>query len=145
MSPSSSDSLTVVLYSDDPRVREQVRMAVGRRPAPDLPRVEWLETATVEEVLLAVDAGGVSLCVLDGEAWPTGGMGIARQLKNEIADCPPCLVVTGRDDDHWLARWSQADAVLTHPVDALAAADAVARLLRQRLAALPVRQGRTGR
>lgn len=130
MSP-SADQHTVLVFSDDPAVREQVRLAVGPRPASDL-QVGYVDAASQEEVLLAVDRGGVDLCVLDGEAWPTGGMGVCRQLKMEVRDCPPCLVITARHDDHWLARWSQADGVLTHPLDAFDAAAVVAALLRQR-------------
>jgi DNA-binding response OmpR family regulator len=127
----TADQHTVLVYSDDPAVREQVRLAVGPRPASDVP-LRYVDAASQEEVLLAVDGGGVDLCVLDGEAWPTGGMGVCRQLKVEVRDCPPCVVITGRHDDHWLARWSQADSVLTHPLDAFDAAAAVAALLRQR-------------
>ena len=35
-------------------------------------------------------------------------MGIAKQLKDEIENCPPVLVLTGRADDAWLASWSRA-------------------------------------
>ena len=34
--------------------------------------------------------------VLDGEAQPAGGMGMCRQLKDEIHRCPPVLVLIGR-------------------------------------------------
>ena len=43
-----------------------------------------------------MDAGGIALAILDGEAAPAGGMGIAKQLKDEIFNCPPVLVLTGR-------------------------------------------------
>ena len=76
--------------------RERVKLAVGRRPAPGLPRVEWLECATEPAVIAAMDANRVDVAVLDGEATPAGGMGIARQLKDEIYRCPPILVLTGR-------------------------------------------------
>ena len=33
--------MTVLVYSDDVDTRDAVKMAIGRRPAPDLPRVEW--------------------------------------------------------------------------------------------------------
>lgn len=131
MSP-TGDHHTVLVYSDDPAVREQVRLSVGPRPAPDLGTVRYVDAASQEEVLLAVDEGGVDLCVLDGEAWPSGGIGVCRQLKVELRDCPPCVVITGRHDDHWLARWSEADGVLTHPLDAFDAAAVVAALLRER-------------
>ena len=44
-------------------------------------------------------------CVLDGEAVPAGGLGLARQVKDEIYGCPPVLVLIGRPQDSWLAAW----------------------------------------
>ena len=128
---------TVLVFSDDPAVRERIRMAVGRRPAADVGQVRYLEASTGAEVVAAVDAGGVDLLLLDGEAQPTGGMGISRQLKNEIADCPLICLVLARKDDRWLANWSQADATLSHPLDPLHAAEVVADLLRRRAGSLP--------
>lgn len=130
----------VVVYSDDPAVRGQVTTAVGRRPAPDLGRVQWVECATGPEVIARLDRGGVDLVVLDGEAWPTGGMGLAKQMKDELEDCPPTLVLIARNDDAWLATWSLADAVLPHPVDAPALTTAVAEQLRRRESRVPVRR-----
>lgn len=130
----------VLVYSDDPNVRGQVTGAVGRRPAPDLGRVEWAECATGPEVIARLDRGGVDLAILDGEAWPTGGMGLAKQMKDEIKDCPPSLVLIARRDDAWLATWSLADAVLPHPIDAPALTTAVAEQLRRRESRVPVRR-----
>jgi DNA-binding response OmpR family regulator len=126
---------TVLVYSDDKNVREQVRLATGRRPAADVPQVEFLECATQPAVLAALEQGGIDVCVLDGEAVPSGGMGICRQIKDEIFRCPPVLLLIGRPDDRWLATWSRADAVVTHPIDPAVLADALAGLLRNRLAA----------
>ncbi|MCW2569191.1 MAG: hypothetical protein JWN54_3288 [Mycobacterium sp.] len=128
---------TVLVFSDDPAVRERIRMAVGRRPAADVGQVRYLEASTGAEVVAAVDAGGVDLLLLDGEAHPTGGMGLSRQLKNEIDDCPLICLVLARKDDRWLANWSQADATLAHPLDPLHAAEVVADLLRRRAGSLP--------
>lgn len=135
---------TVIAYSDDPAVRDAIRTAVGRRPAPDLGRVEWAECATGPDLIRLVDNGGVDLVVLDGEAWPTGGLGLARQLKDELVDAPPTVVLIARRDDRWLATWSMADAVLTLPIDPPTLTDACAELLRQRESGLPVRRS-TGR
>ena len=123
--------VTVLLYSDDITTRDAVRAAVGRRPARDVEVVRWHECATGPAVVEAADAGGYDLLVLDGEATPTGGLGLARQLKNEIFHCPPILVLTGRPQDAWLAGWSLADDVVPHPLDPAALADAVARLARR--------------
>ena len=76
-----------------------------------------------------MDRGGVDLAILDGEAVP-GGMGLCRQLKDEIRRCPPLLVLTGRPDDAWLATWSRADGVVGHPVDPVRLPAVVAELLR---------------
>jgi DNA-binding response OmpR family regulator len=131
-------TMTVLLYRDDVNTREKVRLAVGRRPTAELPRITWLECATEPAVISAMDAGGIDLAILDGEAVPAGGMGICRQLKDEIFQCPPVLVLTGRVQDNWLAAWSRADAAVAHPIDPIVLVDAVAVLLRRRLAKLPV-------
>ena len=130
----------VVVYSDDPKVRDAVRTALGRRPAPDLGRVEFLEASQGDDLIRLVDKGGIDLVVLDGEAWPTGGMGLSKQMKDELTDCPPTLVLIARKDDAWLASWSLADAVLPHPIDAFALIEAASELLRAREARLPVRR-----
>jgi CheY-like chemotaxis protein len=131
---------SVLVYSDDPAFRDAVRLAVGRRPSPDLDRVEIVEALTGADVLAAVDAGGVDVVVVDGEARPTGGFGLAKQLKDELEDAPPVLIFTARQDDSWLAQWALADAVLPLPVDPPAACDAVVALLKHRAEALPVRR-----
>jgi DNA-binding response OmpR family regulator len=126
----STPSTTVLVFSHRPEVREAIINAVGRRPATDLPRVRYIEVGTIADVLAEMDEGGVDLAILDGEAQPTGGMGLSRQLKNEIKDCPPIIVAVRRKDDRWLATWSQADAVLVHPLDPLTAAETVAEVMR---------------
>jgi DNA-binding response OmpR family regulator len=123
---------TVLVYSDDSNTREQVRLATGRRPAPDVPVVEFLECATPAAVLKELDRGGVDVCVLDGESAPMGGMGLCRQIKDEIFDCPPSLVLIGRPQDAWLATWSRAEAAVTLPVDPVEFATALAALLREK-------------
>ena len=129
---------TVLVFSQRAEVRAAVRTALGRSPAADVGPLTYVECATGDEVVAAVDAGGIDLCVLDGEAQPTGGMGISRQLAHEIADCPALVVLIARQADRWLAHWSMADATLAYPVDPLVAADVVAELLRDRAAQRPV-------
>ncbi len=136
-SPVAHETLNVLVFSHRPEVREAIVMAVGRRPAPDLPRVRFHEASGIAEVLQAADAGEIDLAILDGEAQPTGGMGLSRQLKNEIDDCPPIIVVVRRRDDRWLATWSQADADVSHPLDPIEAATVVAEVLRKRASRLP--------
>ncbi len=127
--------LKVLVYSDDVNTRQQVILALGRHPHPDLPEVEYVEVATEPVVIKVMDAGGVALAVLDGEAVPAGGMGIAKQLKDEIYRCPPVVVLTGRPQDAWLATWSRADGAVAHPLDPIELAQTVVTLLRSRVPA----------
>ncbi|MFC7510684.1 hypothetical protein ACFQV4_05735 [Streptomyces thermocarboxydus] len=122
---------TVLVYSDDANTREQVRLATGRRPAPDVPLVEFVECAT-PAVLTELDRGGIDVCVLDGEAVPMGGMGLCRQIKDEVFNAPPVLLLMGRPQDAWLATWSRAEAAVTLPVEPVEFADALASLLRRK-------------
>ncbi|KIF70242.1 chemotaxis protein CheY [Streptomyces sp. AcH 505] len=125
---------TVLVYSDNANTREQVRLAAGRRPAADVPPVKFLECATLHAVLKELDKGGIDVCVLDGETVPAGGMGVCRQIKDEIFNCPPVLLLMGRPQDAWLATWSRAEAAVTLPVEPVGFADTLASLLRRRLA-----------
>jgi DNA-binding response OmpR family regulator len=121
--------LRVLVYSSDARTREQVMLALGRRIHPELPELSYLEVATAPVVVKHMDAGGIDLAILDGEATPAGGLGLAKQLRDEVADCPPILVLTGRRDDAWLARWSGAEAAVPHPIDPIALSEAAVSLL----------------
>ncbi|HYH35809.1 MAG TPA: hypothetical protein VD814_11710, partial [Nocardioides sp.] len=118
---------------DDIEVRQQVILALGRRPHPDLPELHYVEVATEPVVIQNMDAGGIALAILDGEATPAGGMGIAKQLKDEIYRCPPVVVLTGRVQDAWLATWSRADGVVPQPIDPIQLAETVVTLLRPRV------------
>lgn len=124
----------VLLYSDDVTTRDRVRVAVGRRPAKDVEIVAWHECATPAAVIEQADAGGHDLLILDGEAAPAGGLGLAKQLKNEIFDCPPIIVLTGRPADGWLASWSQAEAAVPHPLDPLELCATIADVVRTYIA-----------
>lgn len=126
----ASTPAAVVVYSHRPEVRAAVRTAVGRRPAADVGPVTWLECETGKDVVATVDAGGVDLCILDGEAQPMGGLAVARQLELEVADRPAVCVLIARQPDRWLAHWSRAEGTLPLPVDPLTAPGVVADLLR---------------
>jgi len=138
MSAQTSETATVIVYSNQPEVRAAVRTAVGRRPAPDVPRIDWIQCTTSAAVVEQIDLGEIDLVILHGEAQPTGGMGLARQFKYEIDDCPPILVLIARKDDGWLASWSLADGVIRQPLDPVAAAEVVAEQLRKRISGIPV-------
>jgi DNA-binding response OmpR family regulator len=132
---SKTAPLQVLVYSDDVNTRQQVMLALGSRPHPDLPELEYVEVATEPVVMSNMDAGHIDLVILDGEAVPAGGLGIAKQLKDEIYDCPPVLVLTGRPQDAWLATWSRAEAACPHPLDPVQLAESVISLLRSRVPA----------
>jgi len=127
--------MKVVVYSHDADTRAEIRLAIGSRPAADVPDVEIVEVATQPALVRLLDTGGIDVMVLDGEAQPAGGMGISRQAKDEVYNCPPVLLVIGRADDRWLATWSKADTVISHPIDPVALARELAALMRARAAA----------
>ncbi len=70
--------MKVVVYSHDADVRAKIRLAIGRRPAPDVPDAEIVEVATEPALVRLLDAGQVDVMVLDGEAQPAGGMGVCQ-------------------------------------------------------------------
>jgi DNA-binding response OmpR family regulator len=119
------DATRVLVYSDDASVRRQIIAALGDHPPSGLAPFVYVEVATAPGVLREMDAGAIDLVILDGEAAPAGGMGIAKQLKDEIDPCPPVLVLTGRPEDRWLANWSQAEAVVSRPIDPFRLTEAV--------------------
>lgn len=130
----------ILVYSDNAQTRALVIAAIGRRPSADGPLVSMTEIATEPALMAALDASvdeisrggaGISLVILDGEATPVGGMGIARAIKDEIFNAPKILLVIGRASDAWLASWSRADAIVAHPIDPSVLAGAAARLLGQ--------------
>ncbi|MBF6328157.1 response regulator transcription factor [Nocardia transvalensis] len=125
----------VLVYSSDSDTRRQVMLALGKHPHPELPPFEYLEVATAPVVVEQLDAGGIDLAILDGEAAPTGGLGLAKQVKDEVAAPPPIVVLTGRADDAWLANWSRAEASVSHPIDPFELTEAVTTALRSRSAA----------
>jgi DNA-binding response OmpR family regulator len=128
--PDSTSALRILVYSSNVKTREDVMRALGKHLHPDLPELSYVEVATGPMVVRQMDAGGIDLAILDGEATPTGGMGIAKQLKDELTVCPPIVVLTGRPDDAWLASWSRAEAAVPHPVDPIVLGRTVLGLLR---------------
>lgn len=125
-----SSAVRVLVYSDHADTRAQVIGAIGRRPDAQLPDVSFVEVATAAMVFGQLDAGVIDAVILDGEASPVGGMGVAKQMRDEIDPCPPILLLLGRADDRWLADWSRADATATLPVDPIALSATFVDLIR---------------
>jgi len=121
-------SVTVLVYSSNEATRRRIITALG--PSPEAGVVlKYVEAGRGDEVVRLCDAGGIDIAILDGEAAPTGGMGLARQLKDELDDPPPVLLVVGRRDDAWLGTWSRAEAIVSHPLDAVQIQKAVSSLI----------------
>lgn len=125
-----SPALRVLVYSDDARTRAEVIGALGTRPSPELAELDFTEVATAPMLFTALDDGRADAVILDGEAAPAGGMGVAKQMRDELDPCPPILLLLGRPDDRWLADWSRADAVTALPVDPLSITETFVDLLR---------------
>ncbi|MEA5643872.1 MAG: response regulator, partial [Cutibacterium granulosum] len=81
-------------------------------------------------VMAAVDTGEYDVVIADGEAVPSGGMGVTHQMKDEVDDCSPVVLLVARQADAWLASWSRADAISTHPVDPIGLPQTVATVVR---------------
>lgn len=122
--------LRVLVYSDAADTRKAVIGALGTRPDPDLPELSFLEVATGAMVFTQLDAGNVDVAILDGEATPEGGLGIAKQMSDEYDPPPPTMVLIARAADRWLADWSRADATASLPVDPIALPAAFSDMLR---------------
>lgn len=121
---------TVLLYSDDRATRAEIQMLVGRRASVDTPLIDWVEVASPQAVIDTVKRGSFDLLVLDGETPKVGGIGMCRTLKTSVYECPPVLVLIARQQDAWLASWSEADAVVSAPFDPVELQETVATQLR---------------
>lgn len=130
------ETLKVLVFSDDRTVREEVRLTLGRKVARDLPEIEIFEVATGPAMIRTLDAGGTdySLIIMDGDAQPEGGFGLAHQVKQEYANCPPVLLLIRRTADAWLGTWTEAEALSPFPVDPIRLPEQVAELLRRQVA-----------
>ena len=127
--------LSIAIYSDDSSVRQAILKALGQRLSSSFPENLIHEFATADALKLfalgksSLGKSKVDLFILDGEAVPEGGLGVARQLKDEIFNCPPIMVLVAREQDAWLAGWSRAEGVVTHPVDPFTLAKTAINLL----------------
>jgi DNA-binding response OmpR family regulator len=124
----------ILIYSDDSAVREEIILALGLRPLNEVAKARYLQIATEPMVQEKLRSEKFDLVILDGEAAPAGGMGIAKAAKDEIYDCPPILLIIQRPQDAWLATWSRADGVVPRPIDPVVMRQTAAALLRKRLA-----------
>lgn len=129
--------LTVLVYSDNALVRAAIRRAISPTPAADLAPLALREFATAAALKEYLDGkGAAALLIVDGEATPEGGLGLARELKDEVYNAPPTIAIIGREADRWLATWARVDGILLHPINPRALAEVVAEQLRKSAAPL---------
>ncbi len=82
-------------------MREQVKLALGRKIAADLPEAVISEFATPDAAMRALDSEYFDVAVFDGEAVP-GGMGLSHQMKDEVPSALPVVMLIARAADAWL-------------------------------------------
>jgi len=131
---SQSHEPRILVYSDDRQVREEIILGLGLKPVTGLAKASYLQVATEPIVQQQLRTGNFDLVILDAEAAPVGGMGIAKAAKDEIFNCPPILLIIQRSQDAWLATWSRADGVVPRPIDPVVIRQTASALLRKRLA-----------
>ena len=127
----SKTSPVIVVYSDDQSVRAAITAALGKKLPGESREHKVVDFATADALRLYLsEKRQANLFILDGEAVPEGGMGLAHALKDEVIDCPPIMVIIARPQDSWLATWSGAEAVISHPIDPFTLGSKVAGLLK---------------
>lgn len=116
--------MRTLLVSTNPRVTAEVTTALLGEPDVDL-----LTVATPQRALQQMeDEGDFDLVIADADTAPTGGFALARDMKARVqmgTEMPPVILLTARDADKFLAKWSQADAYIRKPVDPFNLAEVV--------------------
>jgi CheY-like chemotaxis protein len=121
-------AVRILLYSDNAEVRREVKENLGDTIGAGQRPVEWTEVATHEMAMILCQEETYDLVVMDNEVNRLGGVGLTRQMRNELDWQPTILLLLARQQDAWLAAWSGADAALLQPIDPLKLADTVASL-----------------
>jgi DNA-binding response OmpR family regulator len=122
----------VLVYSDNSIVRAAIQRAITPSPAADLATIVVKEFATADALKEYLnDRGRADLIIVDGEAAPVGGLGLAREIKDEVYGAPAIIGAIGREADRWLATWARLDGIVLHPIDPRSLAREVAALLRK--------------
>lgn len=83
--------------------------------------VEVLEVRTPQLALRLLDRGDrYDLVLADADTAPTGGFALSREVKARKRmgrEVPPVILLLARDQDKFLAKWSEADAFIIKPPD----------------------------
>lgn len=118
---------TIVVASDAPSVRREIRSAV------EGPEAAVVEVPNGPAVLEEVAANGADLVVVDMQMGSMGGMAVCLELRlresMDAIDHVSVLMLLDRRADVFLARRSSAEGWLVKPLDPIRIRRAVSRLL----------------
>jgi DNA-binding response OmpR family regulator len=108
--------MRVLVVNQNPKLSLDITSAlVGEE------EVEVLEIRTPERGLALLDSGDTfDLILADNDTSPTGGFALSREVKLRQKmgrTVPPVILLLARDQDKFLAKWSEADAFMIKPVD----------------------------
>lgn len=96
---------------------EQVEGALLGEPEIELARVRTPQRAIK---VLVSEPDGYDLVLADGDLHPEGGFSLSRDVKAHARmgrPMPPVVLLIAREQDRWLASWSEADASVLKPLD----------------------------
>jgi len=124
-----TDTASILLYSDNPNLRREVRQAVGDTIGAGNVAVQWAEVATAEMAMMLTRDDTFDLIIGDNETAKLGGTGLTRQMRNELDWEPRVLLLLARQQDAWLAAWCGANAVIQRPIDPFTLRQRVTELL----------------
>jgi CheY-like chemotaxis protein len=107
-------ALSIMLVDDDAFIREVVAVALSV-----VPGVHVQSFASGEDAITAARVAAPDLIVLDFTMPGTDGLAIHRDLQAVIAEMPPVIFLTAREDAGLVARLKAAGAVdvLAKPFD----------------------------
>lgn len=127
----------VLVYSDNSLVRAAIKRAITPTPDPSIAAITLHEFGTAAALREYFDERGrADLLIVDAEATPEGGLGVARALKDEIYQAPPIMAIIAREADRWLATWARVESITFHPINPRTLASEVAAVLSARSRAL---------
>lgn len=118
--------MNVLLVSSSSELSRHVLSALA---GPDVLTHTEVRSPLRALALLDDDEGETFDVVLaDNDTQPTGGFYLSRELKARARmgrDVPPVILILAREQDEYLARWSEADVWIIKPVDPFDLAEAV--------------------
>ncbi|MCA1726279.1 MAG: hypothetical protein LC722_01070 [Actinobacteria bacterium] len=124
--------MKVLLVSSDPKLREQMAVAVASVERAIGEPVVFLEAADGVDGIRRARREAVDAVVAEESSSRAGAFALAKDLRGDAEPFTGGIVVLlDRPQDWWLAQWSGADAWFTKPVDPFALADTVVGLMQR--------------